>query len=187
MSMALARPDNDDRRHFGRRWRRWLLLLTLLASAGWFALTAYYFRQDLGINLRLLWENRSTAALEYAPTLAEMMTPPPAAIPVEAVLRAKVPRPVTVQITVADVLVGNAVRVLREIVPLIAMPAFGILVVGYVLSGIGGRLLGMVSPAEFRRLWPAIIIPAFIAFGFGTVFGAATLYYCAALRSLFDL
>ncbi|MEQ9640787.1 MAG: hypothetical protein RIM84_12255 [Alphaproteobacteria bacterium] len=185
--MAMAPPEHEARREFGRAWRRRLLWLTLLAAAGWFALTAYYFRQDLSINLRLLWDNRATAAQEYAPVLGALMAPPPAAVPIEAVLRAKVPRPVTVQISVADVLVGNAVRRLRDVVPLVALPALTLLVVGYVLSGIGGRLLGMVSPSEFHRLWPAIIIPAVVAFGFGAMFGAAVLYYSAPIRSLIGI
>ena len=110
---------------------RWLLLLTMLASVGWVAVTSYHFRADLNLNLRLLWENRSQVAGEYLPALSGMVEPPPDAVPVEDILRARVPRPVPGQVWIADVLVGNAVRQLKEIGPLVVLPALVLFLAGF--------------------------------------------------------
>ena len=185
--MTFAVANYEERRQFGRRWTRWLFLLTLLASVGWVAVTSYHFRTDLNLNLRLLWENRSQVAGEYLPALSGMVEPPPDAVPVEDILRARVSRPVAGQVWIADVLVGNAVRQLKEIGPLVVLPAFALFFAGVVVALLCGRAMRRMEPRDFSRTWPAIAVPVVLAFGAGVAFGIVAYRFRGPLEQLLGL
>jgi hypothetical protein len=185
--MSMATYNQEERRQFGRRWTRWLVLLAVLAGLGWMVVTAYHFRAELTMDLRLLWDNRSQVAGEYLPMLTGVVPSPPAAVPVEDVLRARVTRPVAGQVWIADVLVGNAVRELQDIAPLIVLPGLALLVAGIVVALMCGRVMRRIEPRDFGRTWPAIAVPAVLAFGAGIAFGIAAFRFRGPLQQLLGL